>query len=30
MTQTFEPLTHINRKAYVLIAAKFGENALAG
>ncbi|HXO60521.1 MAG TPA: pantoate--beta-alanine ligase [Candidatus Acidoferrales bacterium] len=26
--QTFEPLTHINRKAYVLIAAKFGETRL--
>ena len=27
-TQTFEPLTHINRNAYVLIAAKFGETRL--
>jgi pantoate--beta-alanine ligase len=26
--QTFEPLTHINRKAYVLVAAKFGETRL--
>ena len=26
--QTFEPITHINRKAYVLIAAKFGETRL--
>ena len=26
--QTFESLTHINRKAYVLIAAKFGETRL--
>jgi pantoate--beta-alanine ligase len=26
--QTFEPLTHVNRKAYVLIAAKFGETRL--
>ena len=26
--QTFEPLTHINRKAYILIAAKFGETRL--
>lgn len=26
--QTFEPLTHINRKANVLIAAKFGETRL--
>jgi pantoate--beta-alanine ligase len=26
--QTFEPLTHINRKAYVLIAAKLGETRL--
>ena len=26
--QTFEPLTHINRRAYVLIAAKFGETRL--
>jgi pantoate--beta-alanine ligase len=26
--QTFEPLMHINRKAYVLIAAKFGETRL--
>jgi len=26
--QTFEPLTHINRKAFVLIAAKFGETRL--
>lgn len=26
--QTFEPLKHINRKAYVLIAAKFGETRL--
>jgi pantoate--beta-alanine ligase len=26
--QTFEPVTHINRKAYVLIAAKFGETRL--
>jgi len=26
--QTFEPLTHINRKAYVLLAAKFGETRL--
>jgi pantoate--beta-alanine ligase len=26
--QTFEPLVHINRKAYVLIAAKFGETRL--
>jgi pantoate--beta-alanine ligase len=26
--QTFEPLTHINRKAYVLIAARFGETRL--
>jgi pantoate--beta-alanine ligase len=26
--QTFEPLTHINRKAYVLIAGKFGETRL--
>ena len=26
--QTFEPLTHIHRKAYVLIAAKFGETRL--
>jgi len=26
--QTFEPLTHINRTAYVLIAAKFGETRL--
>jgi pantoate--beta-alanine ligase len=26
--QTFEPLTHINRKTYVLIAAKFGETRL--
>jgi pantoate--beta-alanine ligase len=26
--QTFEPLMHINRKAYVLIAAKFGEMRL--
>jgi pantoate--beta-alanine ligase len=26
--QTFEPLTHINRKAYVLTAAKFGETRL--
>jgi pantoate--beta-alanine ligase len=26
--QTFEPLTQINRKAYVLIAAKFGETRL--
>jgi pantoate--beta-alanine ligase len=26
--QTFEPLTHINRHAYVLIAAKFGETRL--
>jgi pantoate--beta-alanine ligase len=25
---TFEPLTHLNRKAYVLIAAKFGETRL--
>src|SRR6202023_3383603 len=25
---TFESLTHINRKAYVLIAAKFGETRL--
>jgi pantoate--beta-alanine ligase len=25
---TFEPLTHINRKAYVLLAAKFGETRL--
>jgi pantoate--beta-alanine ligase len=26
--QAFEPLTHINRKAYVLLAAKFGETRL--
>ena len=26
--QTFEPLTHIDRQAYVLIAAKFGETRL--
>jgi pantoate--beta-alanine ligase len=26
--QTFEPLTHVNRKAYVLVAAKFGETRL--
>jgi pantoate--beta-alanine ligase len=26
--ETFEPLTHINRKAYILIAAKFGETRL--
>jgi pantoate--beta-alanine ligase len=26
--QTFEPFTHINRKAYVLVAAKFGETRL--
>jgi pantoate--beta-alanine ligase len=26
--QTFEPLTHVNRKAYVLIAAKFSETRL--
>jgi len=26
--ETFEPLTHINRKAYVLVAAKFGETRL--
>jgi pantoate--beta-alanine ligase len=26
--QTFEPLTHINRQAYILIAAKFGETRL--
>jgi pantoate--beta-alanine ligase len=26
--QTFEQLTHINRRAYVLIAAKFGETRL--
>jgi pantoate--beta-alanine ligase len=26
--QTFEPLTHVNRKAYILIAAKFGETRL--
>jgi pantoate--beta-alanine ligase len=26
--QTLEPLTHISRKAYVLIAAKFGETRL--
>ena len=26
--QTFEPLTHVNRKAYVLIAAKVGETRL--
>jgi pantoate--beta-alanine ligase len=26
--ETFEPLTHIHRKAYVLIAAKFGETRL--
>jgi pantoate--beta-alanine ligase len=26
--QTFEPLTHVNRTAYVLIAAKFGETRL--
>jgi len=26
--QTFEPLTHINRKAYILVAAKFGETRL--
>jgi len=26
--ETFEPLTHINRHAYVLIAAKFGETRL--
>jgi pantoate--beta-alanine ligase len=26
--QTFEPLTHINHKAYVLVAAKFGETRL--
>jgi pantoate--beta-alanine ligase len=26
--QTFEPLTHINSKAYVLVAAKFGETRL--
>lgn len=26
--QTFEPLTHINRTAYVLIAVKFGETRL--
>jgi len=26
--QTFEPITHINLKAYVLIAAKFGETRL--
>jgi pantoate--beta-alanine ligase len=26
--QTFEPLAHINRNAYVLIAAKFGETRL--
>jgi pantoate--beta-alanine ligase len=26
--QTFEPLTHINRKAYVLIATRFGETRL--
>jgi pantoate--beta-alanine ligase len=26
--QTFEPLTHVNRKAYVLIAVKFGETRL--
>jgi pantoate--beta-alanine ligase len=26
--QTFEPLTHVNRKAYVLLAAKFGEPRL--
>jgi pantoate--beta-alanine ligase len=26
--ETFEPLTHLNRKAYVLIAAKFGETRL--
>jgi pantoate--beta-alanine ligase len=26
--QTFEPLTHSNRQAYVLIAAKFGETRL--
>jgi len=26
--QTFEPLMHINRKAYVLLAAKFGETRL--
>ena len=26
--QTFEPLTHVNRKAYVLIASKFGETRL--
>ena len=26
--QTFESLTHINRKAYVLIAAKLGETRL--
>ncbi|HXM92057.1 MAG TPA: pantoate--beta-alanine ligase, partial [Candidatus Dormibacteraeota bacterium] len=27
-SQTFEPLTHVNRKAHVLIAAKFGETRL--
>ncbi|MDQ1407629.1 MAG: pantoate--beta-alanine ligase [Acidobacteriaceae bacterium] len=26
--ETFEPLTHINRKAYVLLAVKFGETRL--
>jgi pantoate--beta-alanine ligase len=26
--ETFEPLTHVNRKAYVLVAAKFGETRL--
>jgi pantoate--beta-alanine ligase len=26
--QTFEPLTHVNRKAYILIAAKFGKTRL--
>jgi pantoate--beta-alanine ligase len=26
--ETFEPLTHIHRKAYVLVAAKFGETRL--
>jgi len=26
--ETFEPLTHINRQAYILIAAKFGETRL--
>jgi pantoate--beta-alanine ligase len=26
--QTFEPLTHVNRTAYVVIAAKFGETRL--